>query len=149
MEGFYPPVNFHFKVEFEDFGRATDTYFQSVSGLDVSINMTTWREAGANGYVHYVPQQVQYTDLVLKRGVFRPKESDITDWFNQAIRDFHFSPRNILVSLLDEKHEPLMVWKVFHALPKSWKMQDMNAEQGSVFIETMTLAYSYFTFSKG
>ncbi len=148
MEGYYPPVSFHFKVSFEGFNKETDFNFQSVTGLDVSITMETKREAGENRFVHHVPKDVTYTDLVLKRGVFRPSESDITDWFNKAIREFRFSPRNIQISLLDEKHEPLMVWNVVHALPKTWKMPEFNAEKGEVLIESMTLAYSYFTFSK-
>lgn len=148
MEVYYPPVNFHFNVKFEGFNRDTDLYFQSVTGLDVSITMETKREAGENRFVHHVPKEVTYADLVLKRGVFRPSESDITDWFNKAIREFRFSPRNIQVTLLDEKHEPLMLWNVVHALPKNWKVSDLNAEQGAVLIESMTLAYSFFTFEK-
>lgn len=149
MEYLYPPVNFHFNVRFEGFNRETDFQFQSVTGLTVNIAMDTKREAGENRFVHHIPTEVSYTDLVLKRGVFRPKDSDITDWFNKAIQDFKFSPRNIQVALLNEEHEPLMVWNVVHALPKSWQIADLNAEQGQVLIESMTLAYSFFTFSKG
>lgn len=148
MAEYYPPVNFHFSVRFLGFGRETDTFFQSVNGLDVSIAMDTKREAGENRFVHHVPKEVSYTDLVLKRGIFRPTESDITDWFNKAIQEFRFSPMDIQVALLDETHKPLLVWNVVHALPKSWKFSDLNAEQGAILIETMTLAYSYFTFEK-
>jgi phage tail-like protein len=147
--GYYPPVNFHFRAEFLGFNKATDVFFQSISGLDVNIEMETKREGGENRFVHHLPKQVQYTDLVLKRGIFRPGESSITDWFSKAIQEFRFSPMDILVTLLDPEHQPLMTWGVVHALPKSWKVQELNAERGEVLIETMTLTYNYFTFQKG
>lgn len=157
---YYPPLGFHFRVSFEGGARqATDTYFQSVSGLSVQIQTETWKEGGENRFEHTLPIRTKYSDLVLKRGLFRPRESDWTDWFNNMIelvssppedranRDF-LKPRNLLIQLLNEKHEPLVQWKVAHAWPKNWKVNDLNAERGEVLIESLELNYNYFTYER-
>jgi hypothetical protein len=35
--GYYPPVGFHFRVEFLNIGNDNDVRFQSVSGLNVEL----------------------------------------------------------------------------------------------------------------
>jgi phage tail-like protein len=54
-------------------------------------------------------------------------------------------PKDIMVSLLNEKHEPLMSWNIVQAYPKKWGMADLNAEQSAIAIESIELQYQYFT----
>ena len=144
---FYQTVGFHFMVSFAELGgNQNDIRFQSVTGLDVQIETDTIKEAGENRFEHVVPVRTKYSDLVLKRGVLHPGQSDITKWCKKAFDEMSFKPINLTVELLNELHEPLMVWKVIHAWPKSWKIGEMNAERGEVLIETFELNYNYFTF---
>lgn len=142
----YPPVNFHFSVHF---GNLTDQdiAFQSVNGLSVQMQTETIKEAGENRFEHVVPIRTKASDLVLKRGLVY-QNSPVLKWIQQAMENFIFDPVDITVKLLDEKHQPLVTWKVFHAWPKNWKMDELNAESGKVLIETIELSYTYFQMRK-
>ncbi|MBL7816700.1 MAG: phage tail protein [Saprospiraceae bacterium] len=157
---FYPITGFHFRVRlFTNGSNAVDTYFQSVSGLSVQIQTETWKEGGENRFEHTLPVRTKYSDLVLKRGIMLPNNSDWTDWFkdtmslmsepaNERKKSKFMHPRDLIVELLNEKHEPLARWTVVHAWPKNWKINDLNAERGEVLIESLELNYNYFVYDK-
>lgn len=151
MADFYPPVSFHFKVTFEGLTEGPntelDTFFQSIAGLDSQIETENIKEGGLNRFEHVVPTRVKSSDLVLKRGKLLSAQSGLTNWCKKAFENFEFNPVNITVTLLDEEHAALMVWNVVHALPKSWKMSELNAEKGEVLIETLELSYNYVTYT--
>jgi phage tail-like protein len=145
---YYPPVNFHFLVSFENMDKndAVDVMFQSVSGLDVQLDTEPIKEGGENRFEHVVPTRTKYSPLVLKRGKVLVGESEVAKWCKRALEEFRFEPKNILIKLLDEKHNALMTWRVLHAFPKSWKMSELNAEKGEALIETLELTYNHFIF---
>lgn len=155
----YQHVGFHFAVAFHNQNfNSLDARFQSVSGLNVTLQYETIKEGGENRYDHRFPTRRTYSDLVLKRGVFSPDDgSAITDWCIRAFEGFRtdgsgqpiqlqVEPVNITIALLDENHLPLMRWEVIHAWPKSWKFGDLNAERSEVLIETLELHYNRFEF---
>ncbi|GAB4012174.1 phage tail protein [Spirosoma sp. KCTC 42546] len=140
----YPPVGFHFLVAFELFPQTIqDGRFQEISGLNVEMQMESIREGGENRFEHQLPVRTKYSDLVLKRGLF--VGSGVYQWAKNAFEDFQFQPVNLLISLLNEQHAPLMSWHVVHALPKKWDISAFNAEQNTIAIETLTLTYRYYT----
>jgi phage tail-like protein len=138
----YPIVGFHFRVSLP--GGGVDLNFQSVSGLNVQLQMETLKEGGENLFEHALPVRSKYSDLVLKRGIVTKGASKLTQWFQNAFENFEFKPWNFVVELLGEDHNPLITWKISHAIPKDWKVNDLNAERGEVLIESMTLSYSFF-----
>ena len=141
----YPPVGFHFKVEFLFDKRVeNDILFQSVSGLNFQMQTDTLREGGENRFEHVIPMRNKCTDLVLRRGIFKPGESTVSQWCIDAFKNFSFSPIDLIITLLNEQHQPLMTWKVHRAWPKNWKVADFNADKGEVVIETFELNYNYF-----
>ncbi|PSL35066.1 phage tail protein [Chitinophaga ginsengisoli] len=141
----YPPVGFHFKVEFLFDKRVeNDILFQSVSGLNFQMQTDTLREGGENRFEHVIPMRNKCTDLVLRRGIFKPGESTVSQWCLDAFKNFSFSPIDLIITLLNEQHQPLMTWKVHRAWPKNWKVADFNADKGEVVIETFELNYNYF-----
>lgn len=67
MSNYYPPLGFHFKIEF---GNQKDEYqFQSVSGLNVDLETEEIAEGGENRFKHKLPLRARYPNLVLKRGI--------------------------------------------------------------------------------
>ena len=146
----YPPVNFHFRVQFLGLpsGSDEDIRFQSVSGLNVHMETETLREGGENRFKHVLPTHRRYSNLVLKRGLLRPKESRLTDWCKDAFDNFIFNPIDLVVQLLNENHEPIVLWYVAHVWPKRWILGELNAEKGEVLIETFVLNYNYFELKK-
>jgi phage tail-like protein len=143
-----PPPGFHFSVHFlfKDGEQKTDIQFQSVSGLSIQVNTETVKEGGGNLFELALPNQVQYSNLVLKRGLM--KDSRVADWCMKAFKDLFFEPVDIVVSLLNGQHEPLLSWNIVGAWPLKWSVSDFNAEQNALVIETMELKYKYFELKK-
>ena len=72
-------------------------------------------------------------------------DSQLIKWCRNAIESFEFEPVDLTVKLLNENHEPLVTWNVVHAYPIKWEVAELDAEQSKVTIETIELAYNYFT----
>ncbi|MEM0517016.1 MULTISPECIES: phage tail protein [Aequorivita] len=140
----YPPVSFHFLVEFNGISSQNkDAQFQSVMGLSVDIETEEFAEGGENRFKHKFPVRSKFPNLVLKRGMVT--DSELIKWCRNAIESFQFEPVDLTVKLLNEKHEPIITWNVVHAYPVKWDVAELNAEESKVMIETIELAYNYFT----
>ncbi|WP_162339769.1 phage tail protein [Cyclobacterium salsum] len=138
----YPPVGFHFSVSFTGLEDDVDTQFQSVSGLTVDMETEEFAEGGENRFKHKFPVKTKYPNLVLKRGM--AIESELIQWCRDAMEGFEFAPKDLTVRLLNEKHEPLRTWNVVHAFPVKWAMDDFNAQESKLVIETLEFSYHYF-----
>ena len=139
-----PIPGFYFSVIFELLPQfSVDTKFQSVNGLKVTMETESYIEGGQNKFKHNLPLRSGYQDLVLKRGLTSDM-SGLSMWCNQALEDFVFYPANLVISLLNEKGNPLKVWYVSHAIPLSYELSDFDAEQNKIVIETITLKYNFF-----
>jgi phage tail-like protein len=141
---FHQTVNFHFSVEFVRESQALDISFQSVTGLDSTLETETVKEGGENRFEHVIPVRRKYGPLVLKRGLLTPGESGITKWFKQVFDDQVVRPiPTVHIKLLNEEHDTLMLWTINNVWPRSWKIGELNAERGEVLIETLELNYNY------
>jgi phage tail-like protein len=138
-----PLLNHRFGVFFFIAGvvpNPLDIYFESVSGLDATISMTTYREGGETLYEHRLPDQITYSNLVLKRGIYLG--SPLTIEFNATMTLFKFLPSNVLVAALNEDKVPMAAWMFIKAYPVRWLTDTLSAETPKVLVETMELAYS-------
>jgi phage tail-like protein len=149
VEDFYQTVNFHFKVEFTLNEEGIDVRFQSVSGLDVTLDTEQVKEGGENRFEHVLPVRRKCTPLILKRGLLKPSASGLTRWLQRAFNDEEVEPVDIVtIKLLNEEHKPLMLWTINNVWPRSWKMGELNAETGAVLIETLELNYNRLILSE-
>jgi phage tail-like protein len=140
MGNYYPPLGFHFSVEFSSL---KDEYqFQSVSGLTVDIETEEIKEGGENRFKHKLPVRAKYPNLILKRGLVT--NSKLVEWCQKASQGFEFKPTDLVVKLLNQENEPLLSWNVVNAYPVKWAVGEFNAEENRIVIETIELTYSYF-----
>jgi phage tail-like protein len=141
---YYPPVAFHFKVEIGlDSLHENDVRFQEVSGLSRELGVEQVAEGGENRFEHRLPARGKFGNLVLKRGLLT--ESGVITWIKNAIENFEFKPADVLVTLLDEEHKPLASWSFVAAWPVKWSLGAFDAKKNEVVVETLELAYRYFT----
>lgn len=140
MSHYYPPLGFHFIVEFANLDG--EYQFQSVTGLSMELETELIAEGGENRFRHKLPVNTRYPNLILKRGI--RVDSSLVRWCRDALENFDIKPTDITISLLNEEHEPLMTWNVVHAYPLKWSVSEFNAEHSQVAIETIELAYNYF-----
>lgn len=141
----YPLIPaFHFRVTFpgQPFGQ-NESSFQSVGGLEVSLDTENVREGGENRFEYALPTKTSFSTLSLNRGLLQG--SDLVVWVKRAIQNLDIEPLDMQVSLLDETHAPLMTWDVKHAWPKKWSVSEFNADNSALVIETLELQYLYFT----
>jgi phage tail-like protein len=140
----YQAVNFHFSVDFSIGSKDIDVRFQSVSGLDSSIETETVKEGGENRFEHVIPVRRKYGPLLLKRGILKPADSALTRWLQDAFEHEIIKPiPSVTIKLLNENHSSsLLYWTVTNVWPRSWKLGELNAEQGNILIETLELNYN-------
>lgn len=142
---YYPPVGFHFRVEFQGIPgvQNLDGLFQEVTGLSRELESEPIKSGGENRFTYKLPTRAQYPNLVLKRGLLI--DSGLITWVNDAIYNLDIKPATVLVTLLNEKHEPLQTYQCVNAWPQKWSVADFNAQESRILIETMELFYQYFT----
>lgn len=144
----YQTVNFHYRVDFY-FEKESDIQFQSVTGLDSTLETEQLKEGGENRFVHVLPVRRKFGPLVLKRGLVMPTQSKMSEWLKKVYDQEIVEPRDVVtVTLLNETHEALMHWTLNNVWPLSWKIGELNAEQGAVLIETLELNYNRLIFDK-
>lgn len=145
MADYYPPVNFHFRVT--GLGEGIDVAFRDVTGLSVQMQTENLKEGGRNNFEHTIHNRVKFGDITLKRGAMTSEAgSELMGWLKNTFENFEFEPKNLTIQLLNEGGTPLIQWRVVHALPKSWKFSDLNAERGEVLIESIELSIDHFIY---
>lgn len=134
------PVVFHFLVKI---GGAEES-FQVVEGLSTSIECEEIRSGGDNSRSFFLPKHCKHDDLVLKKG-FIHKDSIIYEWckntFASMNGEISIETRNVLVSLLNEKKQPLRTWHFIRAYPYKWSLGSLDAMKNEIAIESISLKY--------
>jgi phage tail-like protein len=136
----YPLSKFHFKV---DWG-GTSIGFTEVSGLTVETEMIEYRH-GASPEYHKtrMPGMQKLSNITLKRGTFQ-SDNDFYKWWNTVSLN-QIERRDITITLLNEKHEPVVTWKVKSAWPIKVQATDLKSDANEVAIETMELVHEGMT----
>lgn len=119
-----------------------DFRFQSVSGLSISVEVKKEGGAGTNTVNSVLPEGLNYSNLVLKRG--KPLVSTLSMEIQKSLESFQFSPRNVLVSVLDENALPINSYIFSEAFPVKWSLSGLEAESNAILVEEMELSYKSF-----
>lgn len=132
----YPLPKFHFQVEWG----GTKIGFQEVSGLDIEVEPLEYRDGANPEYSkRNMPGMIKYSDITLKRGVFN-SDNEFYDWYN-TVKLNTIQRRDLTISLLDQEHAPVVIWKIKNAWPMKIQSTDLKAEGNEVAIETMVLKH--------
>ncbi|MFC1748527.1 phage tail protein [Pseudomonadota bacterium] len=143
----YLPTAFYFKVTFSGSGGDRDTSFQEVSGISTGLDTESYTEGGENRFLYELPKRKKSSNLVLKRGLAGASSPLIT-WCRTTLEgDFStaIKPKEVTVSLLNEKASIIRSWSFVNAYPISWEADPFNSTKNEVAIEKMELSYNYFT----
>ncbi|HEV7782669.1 MAG TPA: phage tail protein [Chitinophagaceae bacterium] len=145
----YQTVNFHFAVHFNfEPGETNDIRFQSVSGLDSTLETETIKEGGENHFEHVIPLRRRYGPLVLKRGLIKPEQSKLTKWLKDAFDNEKIVTwPEVVIMLFGDDHKVMMKWTINNVWPRSWKVGELHAERGEILIESLELNYNRLVFS--
>ncbi len=132
----YPGTKNHFRVEWG----GNNIGFMEVSGLSIELDVVPYREGSSpENSVTVMPGQKHYSPIVLKRGIFK-NDNEFYVWINTA-RFNQVERRDVTISLLNENHEPVVVWKIKNAFPFKLEYSPLNANGSEVAIESLSLAH--------
>lgn len=132
----YPLPKFHFQVQWggERVG------FTEVTGLDMQIEPIEYREGSSPEYSKIkMPGMPKFSNITLKRGSMNG-DSDFYKWINTTSLNT-VERRDIVISLLNETHEPVISWKAKNAFAIKVQASDLKADGNEVAIETLELAH--------
>ncbi|GLQ87815.1 phage tail protein [Dyella flagellata] len=141
------PAAFCFSVQLGDSSSGSDSSFQEVSGIELSMEVDEVREGGENRFVHQLPTGVKQKRLTLKRGIASSK-SGLVGWCRRTLEgDLSESIKlvSLTVKLLDEEAIPLRSWSFTNAYPVRWEIDTFNSTKNEVALETIELAYQTVT----
>lgn len=137
----YPLPKFHFRVDWDGIANAG---FTEVTGLEVTTEKIEYRDGASPEYSKIkMPGMQTFGDLTLKRGIFKG-DNEFYIWWNTVALNT-IARRNVTISLLNEAHEPVVVWKVKNAWPLKVTSSDLNAGSNEVAVETLVLAHEGVT----
>lgn len=140
----YPLPAFHFQVEWG----GTNIGFTEVSGLEVEHQVIEYRHGASPTYAALkMPGIPKYTNIVLKRGIMSG-DNEFFDWVNTAALN-QIERRDVVIKLLNDQHEPVMVWKLSNAWPVKLVGPQLNSTANEVAIESLELAYDSLSVQNG
>lgn len=136
----YPLPKFHFLIEWG----GTKIGFSEASGLEVTTELIEYRDGSSPEYSKIkMPGMQSFSNITLKRGIFQG-DNEFYDWWNTVALNT-IERRDLIISLLNESHEPVVVWKVKNAWPLKVQSTDLNATGNETAIETMEIAHEGLT----
>lgn len=143
----YPVVSFYFQVAFSGIPSGPDNAFQEVQGLSTEVGLDEIKEGGENRFTYRVPSRLKFQNITLKRGMLA-KNSKLVTWCKKSLSgeyDQPIKPKTVTITLMNEKKAAVRTWNVVNAYPVKWQVSDFNAMENKLAIESIELAFNYFT----
>lgn len=132
----YPLPKFHFRVEWG----GSKIGFTEVTGLNIENEMIEYRDGSSPEY-HKIkmPGLQKYGNVTLKRGMFNG-DNEFFQWLN-TVSLSKIERRDITISLLNENHEPVYIWRLKNAWPTKVTAPDLKSDANEVAVETIEMAH--------
>lgn len=132
----YPIPTFHFTVEWG--GKRVG--FSEVGGLTQENQAIEYRDGSFPEYSSIkMPGLRKFSNVTLKRGIIKG-DNDLFKWLS-TVKLNTVERRNLVISLLNEEHQPVMVWKIMNAFPVKVEGPALKASANEVAIESVELAH--------
>ncbi len=132
----YPIPKFHFQVQWG----GTRIGFTEVTGLTIENEVIEYREGSSPEYNKIkMPGLHKYGNITLKRGIFA-SDNEYFEWLN-TVKLNTIERRDLIISLLNENHEPVVSYKVKQAWPVKVQAPDLKSDANEVAIDTIEMAH--------
>jgi phage tail-like protein len=132
----YPLPVFHFTVQWG----GTRIGFSEVTGLTQENQAIEYRDGSFPEYSSIkMPGLRKFTNIVLKRGVIK-SDNEFLLWLS-TVKLNKVERRDLIISLLNENHEPVMTWKAHNAFPVKSEGPQLKASGNEVAIESIEVAH--------
>lgn len=136
----YPRPAFHFQVSLG----SEKVEFSEVSGLTQEVQLIEYRTGASPDYSTIkMPGLHKYNNITLKKGVM-DNDNKFFDWLN-TVKLNTITRKDIVISLLNEEHKPVMTWSAINAWPVKVEGPSLKASGNEVAIESIELAHEGLT----
>lgn len=136
MPAQYPLPVFHFSVQWG----GTRIGFSEVSGLTQENQAIEYREGSFPEYSSIkMPGLRKFSNITLKRGIIK-SDNEFFTWLS-TVKLNTVERRDIVITLLNEQHNPVVVWTVHNAFPVKVEGPGLKASGNEVAIESIELAH--------
>lgn len=136
MEKNYPLPAFHFSVEWG----GNRVGFSEVTGLTQENQAIEYRDGSFPEYSSIkMPGLRKFSNITLKRGVVKG-DNEFFAWL-ATVKLNKVERRDLVIKLLNEEHNPVMVWKVQNAFPVKVEGPQLKASANEVAIESIEIAH--------
>lgn len=116
-----------------------DIAFQRINGLSRELNVTMQSRGGENAASLYLADKISHGALVLERGVV--PVTPLTMVFEQVLSGGRVTYADVVILLLNHRSIPVCSWTISNALPVSWQTCDLDANAGTIAVNSLTLRY--------
>jgi phage tail-like protein len=132
----YPLPVFHFTVQWG----GSRIGFSEVTGLTQENQAIEYRDGSFPEYSSIkMPGLRKFSNVTLKRGIVKA-DNEFFRWLS-SIKLNQVERRDVTISLLNEEHNPVMVWKILRAFPVKVEGPGLKASGNEVAIESIELAH--------
>lgn len=136
MPTLYPLPVFHFTVQWG----GTRIGFSEISGLTQENQAIEYRDGSFPEYSSIkMPGLRKFANIVAKRGIVKA-DNEFFIWLS-TVKLNTVERRDLIISLLDENHRPVMVWKAHNAFPVKVEGPGLKASGNEVAIESIEIAH--------
>ena len=132
----YPLPVFHFTVQWG----GTRIGFSEVSGLTQENQAIEYRDGSFPEYSSIkMPGLRKFSNITMKRGIVKA-DNEFFKWLS-TIKLNQVERRDVVISLLNEEHAPVMTWKIHNAFPVKVEGPGLKASGNEVAIESIEIAH--------
>ncbi len=132
----YPIPVFHFTVQWG----GNRIGFSEVSGLTQENQAIEYRDGSFPEYSSIkMPGLRKFSNITMKRGIVKA-DNDFFKWLS-TIKLNQVERRDVVISLLNEEHTPVMTWKIHNAFPVKVEGPGLKASGNEVAIESIEIAH--------
>ncbi len=121
--------------------------FSQCSGIKMQVQTIQARSGSdIRGVQEYVPVLTRYEPITLSKGVIQSNK--FLDWLEATSAGRFAGPtgyplrRTIEIVALDDAGNRGVVWTLYHAMPISYELSQMDASSSAVLTESVTFAYT-------
>lgn len=112
--------------------------FTQCSGLEMKVDVFEYAEGGNNEFVHQLPGQVSYPNLILERGL--TNEDAVLKWFNATRTQPQL--KEVTITFQTHMQQPIRTFTFADAFPVRWTGSSSHAGSSTVALETLEIAHA-------
>jgi len=133
----YPIPRFHFQVEWG----GSKISFTEVTGLVMEREKIEYRHSDEKLFTKIaMPGLVKNGNITLKRGKFE-RDFEFNIWLESVANERVEGRRDVTITLLNEKHEPVAAWTAARCFPVKVTAPDLKSDANEAAIESLEIAH--------